>query len=102
MKTVLPEIFASFDLEDDTEYGINKLYGVMWALGVIRMTQASFLATWLHRHLKNGTLILPPKKTKHASWKFTGRQIKEITLSFVPGGPGRYDWQKGDMYVQSM
>lgn len=86
------DIYKLYNIKPYKVYGTNKLYEVLVDLGITNMQKKSFTTDWVIRKIKEKSLILPPRNERR--YKFTGRQIKGIVESFVPGGRGIYNWKE--------
>lgn len=89
----IDKVLAEHNLEPLRYYDLAVLYTIMTDLGLVSMNRDSFTRDWFSRKVKIGKIVLP-QKPAGIRWQLSGHQIKQIILSFAPGGEGKYDYRE--------
>lgn len=97
---MIDEILNKYDIQPNKFYTISDLHKVMQELGLTNTSRSSFTNDFINRKINKGSLVLPPRSDNSQIWRITGKQLKGIVESFVPGGKGSYNYQDDESDVR--
>lgn len=90
---MIDDILQKHQIIDYRLYRISKLYDILTDIGLINMKRSGFTTNFINRKTNQGKLELPRKGAFDRHY-LTGKQIKGIVLSFIPGGKGYWSYKE--------